>query len=196
MHKSELLCVCFIFLYTLAVFPSSTKKNASLFYLCSCLCQRGLFTGKSSALVSFTGEVDRNSGQDVTVYSQCCISKPLFLFQVLSKTFVLYSSLIITCNSCSSPGKASTPLYWRLKSLLQQTHCCVSFFLSLSLLTHRLLCPLLLKPYLVRKQAAALVPMLGTQSPLAQHVVSGDLNRLGEPAVEQRVVQREWLWQT
>lgn len=132
MHKSEILCVCFIFLYTLAVFPSSTKKNASLFYLCSCLCRRGLFTGKSLALVSFTGEVDRNSGQDVTVYSQCCISKPLFLFQVLSKTFVLYSSLIITCNSCSSPGKAGTPLYWRLKSLLQQTHCCVSFFLSLS----------------------------------------------------------------
>ncbi len=38
--------------------------------------------------------------------------------------------------------------------------------------------------------------MLGTQSPLAQHVISGDLNRLGEPAVEQRVVQREGFWQT
>lgn len=50
-----------------------------------------------------------------------------------------------------------------------------------------------LKLYLVGEQAAALVPVLGTQSPLAQHVISGDLNRLGEPAVEQRVVQREGL---
>lgn len=52
---------------------------------------------------------------------------------------------------------------------------------------------LLLKAYLVGEQATALVPMLGTQSPLAQHVISGDLNRLGEPAVEQRVVQWEGL---
>lgn len=38
--------------------------------------------------------------------------------------------------------------------------------------------------------------MLGAQSPLAQHVISGDLNRLGEPAVKQRVVQWEGLGQT
>lgn len=52
---------------------------------------------------------------------------------------------------------------------------------------------LLLKPYLVGEQAASLVPMLGPQSPLAEHVISGDLDRLGEPAVEQRVVQWEGL---
>lgn len=38
--------------------------------------------------------------------------------------------------------------------------------------------------------------MLGAQSPLAQHVISGDLNRLSEPAVKQRVVQWEGLGQT
>lgn len=52
---------------------------------------------------------------------------------------------------------------------------------------------LLLKPYLIREQAAALVSMLGAQSPLAQHVISSDLDRLCEPAVEQRVVQWEGL---
>lgn len=50
-----------------------------------------------------------------------------------------------------------------------------------------------LSSYLIRKQAAALVPMLGAQSPLAQHVVRSDLNGLSEPAVEQGVVQREGL---
>lgn len=50
-----------------------------------------------------------------------------------------------------------------------------------------------LNSHLIRKQAAALVPMLGAQSPLAQHVIRSDLNRLGEPAVEQRVVQWEGL---
>lgn len=49
------------------------------------------------------------------------------------------------------------------------------------------------QPHLVGQQAAALVSMLGAQSPLAQHVICSDLNRLGEPAVEQRVVQREGL---
>lgn len=43
--------------------------------------------------------------------------------------------------------------------------------------------------YLVGQQAAALVPMLGPQSPLAQHVVSSDLDRLGEPAVKQGLIQ-------
>lgn len=45
--------------------------------------------------------------------------------------------------------------------------------------------------YLVGQQAATFVPVLGAQGPLAQHVIGGDLNRLGEPAVEQRVAQRE-----
>jgi len=51
-------------------------------------------------------------------------------------------------------------------------------------------------PYLVRKQAGALVLVLRAQSPPAEHVVSGDLNRLGQPAVKQGLVQREGLWQT
>lgn len=33
-----------------------------------------------------------------------------------------------------------------------------------------------LNSYLIRKQAAALVPMLGAQSPLAQHIIRSDLN--------------------
>jgi len=59
--------------------------------------------------------------------------------------------------------------------------------------SHHLLGLLQLKPYLVREQTAAFVVMLVAQSPLAQHVVSGDLNRLGKPAVEQRVVQWKGL---
>lgn len=47
--------------------------------------------------------------------------------------------------------------------------------------------------YLIGEQAAALVSMLGPKSPLAQHVVSSDLDRLGEPAVKQRLIQGEGL---
>lgn len=50
---------------------------------------------------------------------------------------------------------------------------------------------------LVRQQAGRLVTMLpAVQGPLAQHVVSRDLHRLGQPAVKQRVVQREGLGET
>lgn len=47
--------------------------------------------------------------------------------------------------------------------------------------------------YLIGQQAAALVSMLGPKSPLAQHVVSSDLDRLGQPAVKQGLIQREGL---
>lgn len=49
------------------------------------------------------------------------------------------------------------------------------------------------KPHLIGQQAAALVPVLGSQRPLAEHVVGSDLNRLGQPAVEQGAVQWEGL---
>lgn len=49
------------------------------------------------------------------------------------------------------------------------------------------------KSHLIGEQAAALVPVLGSQCPLAEHVVGSDLNRLGQPAVEQGAVQWEGL---
>lgn len=51
------------------------------------------------------------------------------------------------------------------------------------------------KSHLIGQQAAALVPVLGSQRPLAQHVVGSDLNWLGQPAVKQGAVQWEGLWQ-
>lgn len=50
--------------------------------------------------------------------------------------------------------------------------------------------------YLIGQQTAALVSVLGPKGPLAQHVVSSDLDRLGEPAVKQGLVQGEGLRQT
>lgn len=50
--------------------------------------------------------------------------------------------------------------------------------------------------YLIGQQTAALVSMLGPESPLAQHVVSSDLDRLGQPAVKQGLIQGEGLGQT
>lgn len=50
--------------------------------------------------------------------------------------------------------------------------------------------------YLIGQQTAALVPMLGPKSPLAQHVVSSDLDRLGEPALKQGLIQGEGPRQT
>lgn len=49
------------------------------------------------------------------------------------------------------------------------------------------------KSHLIGQQAAALVSVLGSQRPLAEHVVGSDLNRLGQPAVEQGAVQWEGL---